>query len=238
MLKCPRFSILNLMQVVVALTVPLAMWSWKLKYRHDSVFDSVILGICAISACTIGYAFFRSARKDRRCLRRAVIGLWVAYFLTALWFCSVEWYWFFDDCPHCGNSRSIYQYRFLSRVIKSNVGNWNEPGTIEAIASDIGIPCSHAGASRVLHQRVCGLCVVVEDPGTIRLQPGTWYPPCARDAIRSWAAREPAFVSTFRKRVMEQHDVTYLRDLRRKLRDACEAAEFLPAKSRISTGEK
>ena len=232
-----RISLSTLIQAVAALALPFVFWNWKLKYPNDSVFDSVVYGVTGISTCIIAYGFSGSATKSWPCFRRGVMGIWCAYFLIVLWFSSVEWYWFFEDCTQCSNYRRIYQYRLFSCVIATDIEDWNEPDTMEAIASDLGFPCSHSEASREVHVRLSGLCVAVQNAGTMRMHRTPWYPPCARDVVRFWAARDPGFASTFRRRVMEEHDLAYWRTLRNELRHACAVDELHPATSRSATAE-
>jgi hypothetical protein len=64
--------------------------------------------------------------------------------------------------------------------------------------------------------------------GIHRLSDPPWYPPCARDAIRSWATRDPNFIRNFRERALEGRDRGYVRNLVSRIHDAC-PADQLPA---------
>jgi hypothetical protein len=64
--------------------------------------------------------------------------------------------------------------------------------------------------------------------GIHRLTDAPWYPPCARDAVRSWATKDPNFIRNFRERALAGRDPGYMRALVVGMYDAC-PVDQLPA---------
>ena len=103
------------------------------------------------------------------------------------------------------------------------------PTVTELIAGDLGIPCQHQQTTRWMRNRLFGGCLWGECfIGTHRFSDPPWYPPCARDAVRSWATEDPNFIRNFRVRVIEGRDPGYVRTLVVRMYDAC-PVDQLPA---------
>jgi len=220
-LRLPRFRLSRLMEAVAALAVLLAFWNWSLRSSWRSpglgCLTFIVTGISAVVIATIlsGATDILHPRLNRWERIFGIINI-----LIALWFVSIEWYWFFDDCPNCHRSQTVVEYKFVSLVLYRRKGP-EYPTLIECVAADLGTPCSHEKASRWLKQRWSGLCLLVEHGGCGWLYDPPWYPPCARNVVRSWLAKDPAFAHTFRKRVLEQWDRPYWRSLLSQMCDGC-----------------
>lgn len=208
------------MEAIVAIAVALAFWIWA----YTSYFASThgfIIARAFVSLSTVVIIVdvgITSAGKSPGFRDRVRRSLGILNILVAFWFISIESFWFFEDCFHCRNSRIVTETRIWSVVVHRKVWAWRDPTTIERIAADLGIPCRHNKTKLWQKQRWSGMCLLVEDGGT-RIS-DDWYPPCARETVRSWAS-DPTFVDTFRRRVMEDFDVQFWRSLIFRLYDAC-----------------
>jgi hypothetical protein len=219
-LRYPGLRVSRLMEGVAALAVLLAFWTWRLRSYHTTIvfecFTFLVTALYVIAVIVSGATESRHRRLHRWSRLLGVLNI-----LIAFWFVSVEWYWFFEDCPNCHRSRIVGEYRFVSLFLhREELREY--PTLIEWIAADLGTPCSHTNASRWQKQRWSGLCLIVEDGGCGHLfYDPPWYPPCARNAVLSWLARDPGFAQTFRKRVLEQWDRPYWYSLFHKMYGAC-----------------
>jgi hypothetical protein len=217
----PSLRLSTVMEAIAALAILLAFWGWRLKsyYRTTIIFDCVTVVVTLSSFFIIATLLSGAAEGGRPGLKRWSRRLGILNILIAFWFISVEGCWFFETCPNCHRYRHVFEYRFLSLVLHSR--GRELPTLVEWVAADLGTPCSHEKASRLLKQRWSGLCLLTEDPGDYGLYDPPWYPPCARKAVQSWLAQVPGFAQTFRKRVLEEWDRPYWQSLILKMLDAC-----------------
>lgn len=224
--QCPRPRVSSLMEAIAALAILLAFgtWRWRTYYRAP-IFDVVVVVVAGISLFVIGCVLSGNADPRRRSLDRWRRRLGILNGLIALWFVSVDWSWFFEECPNCRDRRQVVEYRIGSIVVEREVSGWFYNTAIERVAADLGVSCSHGRAERSLQQRWRGLCLP-GGPDPLRLSDSAWYPPCARDAVRSWLRSDPNLAREFRQRVLDDFDRAYWRRLVFRMYDACPASEL------------
>jgi hypothetical protein len=146
---------------------------------------------------------------------------------VAVWFSSVEVAFVVENCPTCGHGTDIYEARFFSIIRRRMTRDF--PTVTELIAKDRGIPCQHQLAMRWMRNHQFGGCLWGENfIGIHRLSGPPWYPLCARNAVRSWAAQDPGFIRNFHERALEGQDREYVKTLIFQMYDAC-SVEQLPA---------
>jgi hypothetical protein len=146
---------------------------------------------------------------------------------VTVWFTSVERAFIVENCPACGHGTDIHESRLFSVIPRRAAREF--PTVTELIAEDLGIPCQHQQTTRWMRNRLFGGCLWGECfIGIHRLSDPPWYPPCARDAVRSWASKDPNFIRNFRERVLEGRDRRYVRTLEVRMYDAC-PVDQLPA---------
>jgi hypothetical protein len=132
-----------------------------------------------------------------------------------------------EECPACGHGTDINESRFFS-VTHSRVAR-EFPTVRELIARDLGIPCQHEQTTRWMKNRLFGGCLWGENFVAIhRLSDAPWYSPCARDAVRSWATKDPNYIRNFRDLALERRDTAYMRTLIVRMHDA-RPVDQLPA---------
>jgi hypothetical protein len=218
-----RFSTRQMIVLVTVLAVPLALWSWRMRagISFPTRFDLVPIGISAFTAILVWDLLARSTGRVAGCLHLIWPGILALNILISIWFTSVDWTWIHEDCTRCGHGRNFIESRFFS--IAPHIENVREyPTWIELIACDLGIPCTHASRSSWKKQRWLGGCFPVElNDGIDRLSGTNLYSECVSDAIRSWAAEDPTLTITFRSKALDSKDRQYLRDLNRRIQDAC-----------------
>jgi hypothetical protein len=220
----------SMLALVAVLAVPLAFWGWRLRTEVPlpAGLDVATAGVTVVSALVLADLLIGAARDRPRLLRPAGWGLLALGLAVAVWFSSVEADVLVETCTACGHSRDIYQSRFFSAVPRRLTREF--PTVAEFIAGDLGIPCRHEPTMLWRRNRLFGGCLWGECfRGIHRLSDPPWYPPCARDAVRSWAARDPNFIRAFQERVLEGGDYFgYLRALTLRMYDAC-PMDQLPA---------
>ena len=91
----------------------------------------------------------------------------------------------------------------------------------EWIAADLGIPCAHEKSTRWLKQQWTGLCLHTNGTDGSLMYDRPEYPPCARAALQSRAARDPEFVAAFRERVLDGSDRDFWLNLVDEIYDVC-----------------
>ncbi len=222
-----RFTVRQAMVLVAVLSVPLAFWAWRLGagIAFPIAFDLVPLAVTISSAFVFVRVLTRDIGKRSRLLGPVGWGLMSLNALLAVWFTSVEWAWIQEDCHACGHGRDVVETRFFSVTARRRVLH-ERPRETELIARELGIPCTHEGMTRWRRQLWLGGGVPVERCGGCFVWDPPWLPPCARDTLRSWAAEDPTFVRTFRKRALEGHERKYVRGLILRMYDACPADQL------------
>jgi hypothetical protein len=223
-----RFTVRKAMVLVAVLSVPLAFWAWRLRagIAFPIAFDLVPLAVTISSAFVFVRVLTRDVGKSSRLLGPVGWGLMSFNALLAVWFTSVEWAWIQEDCMACGHGRNVVETRFFSASSCRRIMR-EYPTETELIAKELRVPCAHERMTRWRKQRWLGGCLPVDSHnGISRLWDPPWFPPCARDAVRSWAAEDPTFVRTFRKRTLEGHERKYVRGLILRMYDACPADQL------------
>jgi hypothetical protein len=216
-----RLSLRTMLVLVAVLTVPFAFWGWRLRAAvpFPARLDAATIAVTGVSAGLIAGILIRAYRGRSRLLRPLGWGLLALNAMVAIWFSSVESTYFVENCPACGHGRDVIESRFFSDTPRRVTREF--PSLAELIASDLGIPCDHKAMTGWWHTRLFGGCLWGERfVGILRLS-GPRYPPCARDAVRSWAANDPEFIRNFRERVLEGKDIRYLMTLHLKMSDEC-----------------
>jgi hypothetical protein len=224
-----RLSLRTMLALVAVLTLPFAFWGWRLRTEvpFPAGLDVATIAVTVVSAGVIANILIRASRDTPRLLGPAGWGLLALTIAVAVWFSSVEVALVVEDCPACGHGTDIHESRFFS-VTPSRVAR-EFPTVSELIARDLGIPCQHEQTTRWMRIRLFGGCLRGEYfPGIYRLSDPPWCPPCARDAVRSWAAKDPNFIRNFRDLALERRDTAYMRTLFVRMYDAC-PVDQLPA---------
>jgi hypothetical protein len=218
-----------MLALVAVFTLPFAFWGWRLRtgVLFPAGLDVATIAVTVVSAGVIANILIRAFRDTPRLLGPVGCGLLALNIAVAVWFSSVEVALVVENCPACGHGTDIHESRYFS-VAPSRVAR-EFPTATELIARDLGIPCQHEQTTRWMKIRLFGGCLRGEYfPGIYRLSDGPWYPPCARDAVRSWAAKDPNFIRNFRERALEGRDPGYMRALAVRMYDAC-PVDQLPA---------
>jgi hypothetical protein len=211
-----------MLALVAVLTVPFAFCGWRLRtgVPFPAKLDVATIAVAVGSLAVVADLWIGAYRCQSRLLRPFGWALLSLSTAVAAWFSSVELAFIVDNCPVCGHGTDIHESRFFS-VIPSRV-TYEFPTVAELIARDLGIPCQHEQTSRWMRNRLFGGCLWGENfVGIHRIGDSRWYPPCARDAVRSWATKDPNFTRTFRQRALEAHDLGYVRTLVLLLYEAC-----------------
>lgn len=221
----PHFRVVGLIEAITAIAVALAFWTWYLPWpRCLPVFYWILVLVTAIAMFVFACAWAGVSVRTHPRLARWNRSLVALNLLLAAWFITVEWYWYIRTCPTCVRRDFIHEYQFCGFMIRREYGK--SYGTlIETIAAEVGVPCRHEKAERVVHQRWSGLCLLLEHGGTYLWDPPV-YPPCARGAVQSWVKEDPSFAATFRRRVLEQRDWDYWKSLLNRMYRACPAEEL------------
>jgi hypothetical protein len=204
------------------LTVPLAFWGWRLRagFPFPAPLDVANVAVSVVSAVLASVVLMRAYRHRPRILGLVGWSLLALDAAVVLWFSSVEWTYVVENCTACGHGRDLSESRFFWASPCRSACEF--PVVTELIARDLGVPCHHEHMTRWRKYRVFGGCLWGErHDGIHRIYDPPWYPPCARDAIRSWSSSDPSFVRTFRERALEGHDRRYVRDLIFRLYDTC-----------------
>jgi hypothetical protein len=224
-----RLSVRGMLALVAVLAVPFAFWGWRLRtgVPFPAGLDVATITVTVVSAGVIADILISASRDRLRLLGLVGWGLLALSMAVAVWFCSVELAFIVEKCPACGHGTDIHESRLFSVVPSRVVREF--PTVTELIAIDLGIPCRHEQRTRWMRNRLFGGCLWGECfIGTHRFSDPPWYPPCARDAVRSWATEDPNFIRNFRVRVMEGRDPGYVRTLVVRMYDAC-PVDQLPA---------
>jgi hypothetical protein len=224
-----RLSVRRMLALLAVLTVPFAFWGWRVRTRvpFPAGLDVATIAVTVVSAGVIADILIRASRARARLLGPVGWGLFSLNMAVAVWFSSVELAFIVETCPACGHGTDIHEARLFSIIPRRIVRDF--PTVTELIARDLGIPCQHQETMRWMRNRLFGGCLWGEDfRGIHRLSDPPWYPPCARDVVRSWATRDPTFVRNFRERALEGRDPGYVRTLVVRMYDAC-PVDRLPA---------
>jgi hypothetical protein len=238
-----RLSIRRMLALVAVLTVPFAFCGWRLETRvpFPAKLDVATIAVIVGSVAVVADIWIGVCRGRSRLLRPSGWGLLLLSTAVAVWFSSVELDFIVDNCAVCGHGTDIHESRFFSIIPRRVTREF--PTVAELIARDLGIPCQHEQTTRWMRNRLFGGCLWGENfVGIHRLGDSPWYPPCARDAVHSWASTDPNFVRNFRERALEGHDRGYLRALVLRLYDACPVDQLpanpYPEYQRAATGSR
>lgn len=137
--------------------------------------------------------------------------------LTGLWFVVVDWSWFVHDCPDCGYESDVMQYRIFTIPVHESIRESHS--VIQRLATDLGVPCQHRNAQRWHKHRLWGLyfCKSPCINGIFRLSYGeSWYDQSHSRKVARLAANDPAVAYEFSRRVLDQHDFTYAKEVLEK----------------------
>jgi hypothetical protein len=212
----------TMLVVVAVLTVPFAFCGWRLRagVPFPAGLDVATIVVTVASAGLIAGILIGASRHRSRVLGPLGWGLLALNATVAIWFTSVESTVFVENCPACGHGRDVIESRFFSVTPRRVTREY--ASLAELIASDLGIACNHERMTGWWAHRVYGGLLSGERfAGIHRLSDAPWYPPCARDAVRSWAANDPEFIRNFRERVLERKDLAYWRTLLSRMHDEC-----------------
>jgi hypothetical protein len=145
-------------------------------------------------------------------IRNKLTAVGCLFLLGALWFVAVDESWFVSDCPDCGYGNDVTQYRVFSFPVHESV---REAHTIvQQVATDLGVPCKHLKEKSWHKQRWWGLWICTSPciNGTYRLSgDDSWYNHGDSDKVAALAAKDPAIATEFSRRVLEQHEFTFVR---------------------------
>ena len=134
--------------------------------------------------------------------------------LAVLWFVAVDRSWFVHDCPDCGYESDVTQYRVFTFPVHESIREFHSD--IQKVATDLGVPCKHLNTKSWHKHRWWGLCFC-RSPcinGTYRLSFGnSSYNQSDSNKVAMLAANEPAIATEFSRRVLEQHDFTFMREV-------------------------
>jgi hypothetical protein len=218
-----------MLAMIAVLAVPLPFWGWRLRtgVPFPAGLDVATIAVTFVSAVVVADILMRASRDRLRVLGPAGWGLLVLNTAVTVWFSSVESAFIVENCPDCGHGTDIHESRVFSVIPPRVVREF--PTARELIASDLGIPCKHEQSTRWMRNRLFGGCLRGENfNGIVRLVDSRRYPPCARDAVRSWAAKDPNFIRDFQERALKRRDNGYVRSLLVRMYDAC-PPDQLPA---------
>lgn len=130
---------------------------------------------------------------------------------VALWFLCVDWSWFIHDCPDCGYSKDIGQYRLFTIPVHETT---REFATItQRVAEDLGVPCTHKNVTIWHKHRWWGL-VICGAPcanGVCHLTgDDSWYDQNASAKVAALGANDNAIKDDFVQNVLGKHDFDYV----------------------------
>jgi hypothetical protein len=224
-----RVTIRQMMVLVVVLSVPMALWAWRLRagFAFPVAFDLIPLAISLVSVFIVTIVLKGIAGDRARVLRPIGWGLLTMNALVAVWFMSVGWSFIAENCVRCGHGWDVAESRFFSFAPRRQVVREYPRGLIELVAADLGIPCTHERRTRGRREHWLGGCIcVVRHIGIFRLSDRLWYPPCAKEAVLAWSAADPNFLRNFQASALDRRDQQYIRDLIFRMYDACPADQL------------
>ena len=139
--------------------------------------------------------------------------------LGGLWFVAVDWSWFVHDCPDCGYEKDVAQYRVFTIPVHESIRE--SQSIIQQVATDLGVSCKHLNTKSWHKHRWWGLCFC-KSPcinGTYRLSGGeSSYNQSDSHKVATLAANDPAIATEFSRRVLEQHEFTFVKTVLDKAR--------------------
>ena len=145
-------------------------------------------------------------------MRRHLVKL-VAVLITAvgLWFVAVDWSWFIHDCPDCGYSKDVAQYRVFTIAVHETTHD--RPTITQYVARDLGVPCQHTNSTSWHKHRWWGL-LVCKSPcinGVYALTgDDSWYDDEVSAKVTALAAADSAITDDFVQAVFENHDFSFV----------------------------
>jgi hypothetical protein len=150
----------------------------------------------------------KSPRPVERPVRRRTKIILAAIALPVLWMVSVDRSWFVARCPDCGHYEDIFELRLFTIPIKTD--RHADPGIIERVAIDLGVPCKHRHMEPWHKHRYWGLfyCAAPCINGVCQLTGGDeWYTPEAAAKARHIAATDPSIPAGFKAEVLTNHNM-------------------------------
>jgi hypothetical protein len=134
--------------------------------------------------------------------------------LGALWFGAVDWSWYVHECPDCGFTKDVTQYRLFAIPIHETV--YEHPTIVQRVASDLRVPCRHDRSRRWHKHRWWGL-LVCRSPcinGTYRLTADdSWYNNDTSAKIAALATADPSIGPEFERRVLNRHEYDFFQSV-------------------------
>lgn len=127
-----------------------------------------------------------------------------------VWFLGVDRSWFVEDCPSCGFSRDILQFRIFSIPVHERV--WEHTTLIQRVAQDLDTACAHPKFERWHKCRWWGLCICAYPriSGIYRIGGDmSWYDGAAAGRAKKLAEANPSLRDEFAKRVLQERDMGY-----------------------------
>ena len=220
-----RLSVRRMLALVAVLAVPFAFWGWRLRtgVPFPAGLDVATIAVTTgfVSAGVIAVVLIRASRNRPRLLGPMGWGIVALNVAVTVWFTSVERAFIVEQCPACGHGNDVFESRFFSVIPRRVVREF--PTVTELIAGDLGIPkparADDGAGGGIASFGGClwGECFI----GITRLSDPPWFPPCARDTVRSWASKDPNFIRNFRERALEGRDRGYARTLVSRMYAAC-----------------
>ena len=174
--RVPSLRILRTLEVFLRASPALLHPKRVSRFIHIEVG----LGVLLMRQLRAAGPFLRSFRPHTR-QGKVTGGLVLSAVLLGgpvAWFVAVDWSWFIDECPDCGYSADVAQYRLLTFAVSEDVRAY--PTLRQRIASDLGRPCYHRRLARWHKHRWWGLCHCAAPcwNGTVRIvfpESHAWY---------------------------------------------------------------
>lgn len=133
------------------------------------------------------------------------------------WFVCVDWSWFREECPHCGFTRDVLQYRLLTLPIHERT--LDTPTVTQQIAAELNVPCQHAGLKRWHKHRRWGLwyCASPCINGLYSIDDVSSLDVNAISRLRILAEKNPNLGIEFHERAIQGHDHNFESELVRQI---------------------
>ena len=148
---------------------------------------------------------------------RIVVAVCSALLLIPAWFLLVDRSWFIDDCPDCGYSSDVLQYRVAGWAIHEDTRN--DFSILQRFAADLGTECTHPQITRWHQHRYWGLwfCASPCINGLHGLyEDDSWYDSSTTAQVKAFAKANPSLHAEFSQRVLKDHDFTFFRETLRR----------------------
>jgi hypothetical protein len=140
--------------------------------------------------------------------------------LVFLWFIGVDKTYIAEGCHACYWQHNFVSYRLFTLPVYTNLIHESH-SPIELIAQDLGEPCRHPEFYKSQLKRWWGL---IYPTGAYRgsimsfgSEDDSWYNEELREKARESGTNDPEIGREFYKRVIENHELSYLNDVRNLL---------------------